>query len=85
MLFGTVPLPLWYVTVSYREFSLLEIPLTEEETIRLCREEILSALSEKPLISYREEIVTQEESVTLSVTYRCIEDIAEERPLFDLP
>ena len=85
MLFGKIPLPLWFVTVSYREFTLDEITLTEKEAIRLCREKIMAELSGSPLVSYREDAHCQEDHVTLTVTYRCIEDIADEQPLFDLP
>lgn len=85
MLFGKIPLPLWFVTVSYREFALDEITLTEKEAIRLCREKIMAELSGSPLVSYREDVYIQEDHVTLTVTYRCIEDIADEQPLFDLP
>ena len=85
MLFGEIPLPMWFVTIRYREFALKEIRMTENETVRLAREEILSAISSKPLVSYRETVTWEGDSVTLTVTYRCVEDITEEYPLFDLP
>jgi len=85
MLFGRVPLPLWIKTVSYREFIPVEVPLSEEEAIRLAREKILTGLADTPLVSYREDITKTDDSVTLTVIYRAIEDIAKEYPLFDLP
>lgn len=85
MLFGKVPLPLWIKTVSYREFVPAFVPLSEEEAIRLAREKILTGLADTPLVSYREEITKTDDSVTLTVIYRAIEDIAKEYPLFDLP
>ena len=85
MLFGTVPLPLWIKTVSYREFVPVEITLSEEEAIRSAREKLLTAVSDKPLVSYRESVTREGEAVILTVIYRAIEDIAKEYPLFDLP
>ena len=85
MLFGRIPLPLWLITVSYREFTLDEILLDEQEAIRVARQKILKSLSSKPLVSYKEDVTLGEDSVTLSVIYQCIEDIALEYPLFDLP
>ena len=85
MLFGKIPLPLWFVTVSYRAFSLEEQLLTEAEATRLCREKIMEKISALPLVSYRESIALEKDCVTLTVIYRAIEDVAEERPLFDLP
>lgn len=85
MLFGKVPLPLWIKTVSYREFTPVETALSEEEAIRLARETLLTALSDEPLVSYREALSVGDDSLTLTVIYRAIEDIAEEYPLFDLP
>ncbi len=85
MLFGKVPLPIWIKVVSYREFVPVEIALSEEEAIRLAREKILIGLSEEPLVSYQENITTDGDSVTLTVIYRAIEDIAQEYLLFDLP
>ena len=85
MLFDRIPLPLWIVTTSYREFTPKEVTLTEEEAIRLAREKILAGLSDKPLVSYKESVTQEDGAVILTVTYRCIEDIAKEYPLFDLP
>ena len=85
MLFGKIPLPLFILTVSYREFEPLEISLTKEEAILLAREKLLARLSEEMLISYKESAVSTKGAVTLTVIYRVIEDIAKEYPLFDLP
>lgn len=85
MLFERIPLPIWFVTVSYYEFSLTEQPLSVKEATRLAREEILATLSTTPLVSYRETLTVGEGFVTLTVTYRAIEDIAKEYPLFTLP
>ncbi len=85
MLFGKIPLPLWYRRVTYREFTLAESALSQERAIALCRKEILSSLSDTPLLSYTEEIAFDGERITLTARYRAIEDIAEECPLFTMP
>jgi len=85
MLFDKIPLPIWSVTVSYRAFTLDETVMTESEATRMLRRKIMTKLSTEPLISYREEVTLGEGEVVLKVTYRAIEDIAKECPLFDLP
>ena len=87
--FGGVPLPIRYRQGQFYETVAQEVTYTTDEMAEQAREKITSmadsVLQNARILSSEEHITEQEDGLTMTIQYRCEEDIVQEQEILLFP